>query len=122
MPNCECTQPPGGGGECGPDQIAICEVRDGRCRTSCVNVPRVVLTAGSAERCANWILESISGRPRRRSEGLGVSDLRTLATGEFYDERARIDVHFTLPVGLKEMLAPLLRVEEGESEGGMTAS
>ena len=56
MTNCQCNQPPGGGGQCGPNQVAMCEVRDGRCYTSCVHVPAAILADESPHRAANWLL------------------------------------------------------------------
>ena len=38
MTACTCTQPPGGGGQCGVDQIAICRAESGQCYTTCVDL------------------------------------------------------------------------------------
>jgi hypothetical protein len=122
MPNCQCSRPPGGGGECGPDQVAICEVSNGQCHTSCVRVPSGILTGGSAQECANWILGVVSGQPRLASMSITARDVQVLETGEYYDAKSRRDVHFGLPTALQGVLASLRNIEKGQSEQGMAMS
>jgi hypothetical protein len=37
MTSCNCRTPPGGGGQCGTNQIAICKTVGGSCEVSCVD-------------------------------------------------------------------------------------
>ena len=38
MSNCNCPHPPGGGGECGANQLAVCHSSGGHCYVSCVDL------------------------------------------------------------------------------------
>lgn len=38
MTPCKCTTPPGGGGRCGLNQIAICRAEAGECHITCIDL------------------------------------------------------------------------------------
>lgn len=38
MPSCKCTKPPGGGGQCSSNQMAICRSVNGECQVTCVDL------------------------------------------------------------------------------------
>jgi hypothetical protein len=116
MTNCQCRQPPGGGGECGPNHVAMCEVRNGQCYTSCVPVPGSIFASESPKHVANWLLDIVSGGERRASLNFTSADLRILQTGEYYNEKTGRDVHFGLPIKLQQLLE-LHELEQGEEQG-----
>ena len=99
----------------------MCEVRNGRCHTSCVHVPGSILGSDSPHRVANWVLDIVTDRERGRSSTFTTADLQILETREYYDEETGRDVHFGLPDALQQMLAQLQSLEHGE-EHGLAAS
>lgn len=65
---CDCPNPPGGRVYCGPEQIAICRVKDGQLESFCLDVPRTetgqLMSVSSALRNRNFA--------RNLEEALGV--------------------------------------------------
>lgn len=55
---CHCINPPGGQGQCEPDQLAICRATGGQCITRCCSPPTDV--SALDERLA-WALTEITG-------------------------------------------------------------
>ncbi len=92
MTPCTCTQPPGGGGSCGVNQIAICRAEAGQCHTTCVD-----------------LTNELSAKHDRGR--LGISDMTHLVSSIFGQEYSAINkstlisadgnstVRYTLPKG-----------------------
>ena len=58
MTTCKCSRPPGGGGRCGKNQIAICRSGKYGCDVTCSDLPRAVYEAlknGDTPEVLAWI-------------------------------------------------------------------
>src|SRR5947207_236375 len=89
---CHCVDPPGGEGQCEPDQLAICRARGGKCITKCSSPPADTTTI--QERYA-WALSEITGR--KHATPLSSKSLDILAKGKYVDPDTREAVTFVLP-------------------------
>src|SRR6185503_9642398 len=93
MSSCQCPDPPKGGHECEPHQMAICRVENGACRGSCHSPP-----SGSNEQTGrSWAYGVISGRPRSPSQPLTPQEESVLDSGRYYDSLTGMEVRFSLP-------------------------
>lgn len=78
--SCDCPNPPGGTVTCSQGQLAICVVRNGVVRASCVTPP-----AGASEKTkmSNWILSTITGEYREPNSIIEPQMERILAEGRY---------------------------------------
>jgi hypothetical protein len=89
---CQCVYPPGGQGQCEPDQLAICRARGGQCVSKCSNPPLDAVTTQS--RYA-WALEEITGQ--RHVAPLSTNQMDVLKKGMYVDPKTQEVVTFVLP-------------------------
>jgi hypothetical protein len=60
MTSCNCINPPGGGGSCGPNQLAVCDSTAGYCQVSCVDLsPQLITLIQSRGRGDPYVLEQL---------------------------------------------------------------
>ena len=89
---CHCVNPPGGQGQCEPDQLAICRARGGQCISRCSNPPGDAVTV--QQRHA-WALSEITGR--RHALPLSAKSMEILAKGMYVDPQTNEVITFVLP-------------------------
>jgi hypothetical protein len=101
MTSCNCSNPPGGGGRCGTDQMAICRTVGGSCQVDCVDLSaalRALLRQrGSADPLVLEYLVMIVGQP---SDVARLSDPNFLANFQrgIYLNRQNVEVaRYELP-------------------------
>src|SRR5690349_13207046 len=112
MASCRCKNPPGGGVECSPGQVALCQVIDGECQSSCEDTPWGSAREVSRLECANWVLSLVSGQVRRPDMPLSLRDLVVLVAGRYQDAENDIDARFQLPRDIQLRIAPLISRDE----------
>src|SRR6266481_6604605 len=97
--SCECPRPPGGRVNCGPDQLAICRVRDGEVRGECIDPPASYLKQPRIHTLSrnNWVLSIITGIKRAPRQALSDKDEMTLSSGRYRNPRSGEIVTFSLP-------------------------
>jgi hypothetical protein len=60
MTTCHCLSPPGGSGSCGSNQLAFCDISNGPCQVSCVDVsPQLISLIQSRGRSDPYVLEQL---------------------------------------------------------------
>ncbi len=91
---CHCDQPPGGGGDCDPSQLAICRASGSSCIHECHSPPA---SLQAAERRV-WCLDKVLGGKSLQSAGLTRHQAAfVLRSGRYVDLDAGTTVTFTLP-------------------------
>ena len=77
---CKCPHPPGGEADCDGHQLAICIVRNNTASTACLTPRSSELSLNQRK---NWVLESVTGRPRSPDQSVTETDEAILLAG-FY--------------------------------------
>ena len=89
---CHCVNPPGGQGQCEPDQLAICRARGGQCISDCRNPPNDAVTR---EQRYAWVLSEVMGR--RIQPPLSATHKAIIRQGKYFDPKTNEVVTFVLP-------------------------
>jgi hypothetical protein len=93
--NCECPSPPGGIVKCENNQVAICEIRDGKVNAQCKTPPKGK-TRGSALRA--WLLSEFLKRPVEVAEYESNAELqRIILSGQYKNPKTGEIIKFSLP-------------------------
>lgn len=98
---CDCPDPPGGKLTCDADQLAICQIKNGKIDAACISIP-LNISNKSPMNVFNWILSKITNRDRDIDATLFDKDYRILKRG-FY-EGDGYQVRFVLPLNYQNML------------------
>src|SRR5260370_33590826 len=109
--SCECPTPPGGRVSCGPNQLAICRVKDGRVHSECIDPPASFIKVPHYDRFRslarnNWALQVITGIERRSSQELSDRDSQVLTRRRYHNEMNGEIVTFTLPWEIQRQRNP----------------
>jgi hypothetical protein len=95
---CNCPDPPGGTVECEANQLAICSIKGGKVEAKCVSPPSRL--AGTA--LQNWVLENVTGIPRRASTILNHYDREILRSQTYRSPDGKLQVSFRVPLAIKD--------------------
>src|ERR1700694_1852442 len=90
--SCECPRPPGGRVNCGPNQLAICRVKDGEVKSECIDPPVSFTKLPPYDRRRslarnNWALQIITGVQRTRSQELSDQERQILVRSRYRNDR-----------------------------------
>jgi hypothetical protein len=97
---CQCPTPPGGEVNCGPHQLAICRVKDGKVHSQCIDQPGAFADLNATEleiARRNWALQIITGTKRVWKQKLVDEDKQILMEREYHNEKTGEVVTFSLP-------------------------
>ena len=86
--------PFGGAIYCEEHQLAICWMENGVLSSRCVDPPR---SPSSSDEFKNWVLQEVTGVPRRAKQTITARELQILERGRYEDPRRRLIVTFRLP-------------------------
>lgn len=90
---CYCVNPPGGQGQCEPNQLAICRARNGQCVSKCSNPP--LYDAIDPHRTYAWVLSEVTGQ--KHTPPLSPQELDVIASGRYVDPQTGEVTTFVLP-------------------------
>ena len=90
---CHCINPPGGQGQCEPNQLAICRARGGHCISKCSNPPADARF--EPQMMYAWALTEITGM--RHVPPLSEQELHIIASGKYVDPKTDEVITFVLP-------------------------
>ena len=111
MTQCQCTTPPGGGGQCNRSQLAVCRVEGGKCRTSCIDIAadlqrKLQIGLATTQEVLEWVADAIWKDLMNAGIGAGahgrlrLADHRfrnALANGDYIDDQGATLARFALP-------------------------
>ncbi len=93
---CNCPSPPGGGTDCPSGSLAICRSQNGKCETSCRNIPEGLSRNGAI----NWQINLIRNENRPLTQNITTADLQFLSSGKYLVRRfggSNITISFSSP-------------------------
>ena len=97
MPSCKCKRPPGGGGQCGNNQVAICRANDGECHVTCVDIDESYIREAKSGRERNLSILKLLSRELGDEFHFSLLSRHFIRSGTIVSEDGKVIVKYTLP-------------------------
>lgn len=98
MASCKCPKPPGGGGNCGQNQMAICRVIENECIVTCIDIPSNLLKKYQLGTVENQqILQFIRTAVGEEYQPLRARGIKPIRSGTLLSPDGMSVITFKLP-------------------------